>query len=348
MKEFWQGKRVLVTGHTGFKGSWLSLWLEDLGVKVFGLALEPDTDPSLFDQLGLKNRMDHQIGDIRDAGVLRDRVQQVRPDVVFHLAAQPLVLASYDDPLVTWNTNVMGTAHMLDALRDLDHPCSAVMITTDKVYENREWVHPYRESDRLGGHDPYSASKAACELVIASYRKSFFASSPVQIVSARAGNVIGGGDWAENRIVPDIARALAAKQPIPVRNRLARRPWQHVLEPLSGYIRLAETLAGGQLLHSDSYNFGPEAQDVRPVVDLVEAALRHWSGEWHDMTDETAPHEAGLLSLDIELARAELGYSPRWDFEQAIENTVTWYRSVQSGASALDASLAQIRSFGAP
>jgi len=237
---------------------------------------------------------------------------------------------------------------MLDALRDLDHPCSAVMITTDKVYENREWVHPYREGDRLGGHDPYSASKAACELVIASYRKSFFATSPVQIVSARAGNVIGGGDWAENRIVPDIARALAAKQPIPVRNRLARRPWQHVLEPLSGYLRLAETLAGGQLLHSDSYNFGPEAQDVRPVVDLVEAALRHWPGEWHDMTDEAAPHEAGLLSLDIELARAELGYAPRWDFEQAIENTVSWYRSVQSGASAFDASLAQIRSFGAP
>jgi CDP-glucose 4,6-dehydratase len=348
MSEFWQGKRVLVTGHTGFKGSWLSLWLEDLGAQVFGLALEPDTDPSLFDQLGLKNRMDHQIGDIRDAGVLRDRVHQVRPDVVFHLAAQPLVLASYDDPLVTWDTNVMGTAHMLDALRELDHLCLAVMITTDKVYENREWVHPYREGDRLGGHDPYSASKAACELLIASYRKSFFVTSPVQIVSARAGNVIGGGDWAENRIVPDIARALAAKQPIPVRNRLARRPWQHVLEPLSGYMRLTETLATGQDLYSDSYNFGPEAQDVRPVVDLVEAALRHWPGEWLDMTGEAAPHEAGLLSLDIELARAELGYSPRWGFDLAIENTVTWYRSVQDGASPLDASLAQIRSFGAP
>lgn len=348
MSGFWQDKRVLVTGHTGFKGSWLSLWLEDLGAVVYGLALEPDTDPSLFDQLGLKYLMDHQIGDIRSAGFLHDRVQQVRPDVVFHLAAQPLVLASYDDPLVTWDTNVMGTAHMLDALRSLDHPCSAVMITTDKVYNNREWVHPYREGDRLGGHDPYSASKAACELLIASYRKSFFASSPVQIVSARAGNVIGGGDWAENRIVPDIARALAAKQPIPVRNRLARRPWQHVLEPLSGYMRLAETLATGQDLHSDSYNFGPEARDVRPVVDLVEAALRQWPGEWVDMTDETAPHEAGLLSLDIELARAELGYSPRWGFDQAIENTIAWYRSVQGGASPLDVSLAQIRNFGAP
>ncbi len=348
MSEFWQGKRVLVTGHTGFKGSWMSLWLEDLGAQVFGLALEPDTEPSLFDQLDLKNRMDHQIGDIRDAGVLRDRVVQVRPDVVFHLAAQPLVLASYDDPLLTWDTNVMGTAHMLDALRYLDSPCSAVMITTDKVYENREWVHPYREGDRLGGYDPYSASKAACELLIASYRKSFFATSPVKIVSARAGNVIGGGDWAENRIVPDIARALAAKRPIPVRNRLARRPWQHVLEPLSGYMRLAETLATGRDLRSHSYNFGPEAQDVRPVVDLVEAALCHWSGEWLDMTDGAAPHEAGQLSLDIELARAVLGYSPRWGFDLAMENTITWYRSVEEGTSPLDASLAQIRSFGAP
>jgi len=346
---FWRGKRVLVTGHTGFKGAWLSLWLGELGAEVFGLALEPDTDPALFDQLGLADRLDHQIGDIRDPDTLRARVAQARPDVVFHLAAQPLVLASYDDPLTTWNTNVMGTAHMLDALRDLENPCAAVMITTDKVYENREWIHPYREVDRLGGHDPYSASKAACELVIASYRKSFFGQSPVRITSARAGNVIGGGDWAQNRILPDIARALAAKTPIPVRNRNARRPWQHVLEPLSGYLRLGQRMLGeGGSMLTTSYNFGPEIKDVRPVVDLVEAALKHWPGDWIDQSDPQAPHEAGLLSLDIERARADLGYAPRWGFDQAIERTVEWYRAVSQGGSARDISLAQIDAFGAP
>lgn len=350
---FWAGKRVLVTGHTGFKGSWLSLWLGELGAEVFGLALEPDTDPALFDQLGLARQLDHRIGDIRDAETLRARVADVHPDVVFHLAAQPLVLASYDDPLLTWDTNVMGTAHVLQALRGVDHPCAAVMITTDKVYENREWVHPYRETDRLGGHDPYSASKAACELVIASYARSFFADSPVRIVSARAGNVIGGGDWAANRIVPDIARALAKGQAIPVRNRHARRPWQHVLEPLSGYLRLAESMAdsgavpgvGGM---AKKYNFGPEINDVRPVGDLVEAALIHWPGSWDDQSDPDARHEAGLLSLDIECARADLGYSPRWDFERAVENTVQWYRAVAGGASPREISCAQIRAFGAP
>lgn len=343
----WAGKRVLVTGHTGFKGSWLSLWLNELGAEVFGLALEPDTTPALFDQLGLATQMDHRIGDIRDAETLRARVADVRPDVVFHLAAQPLVLASYDDPLLTWDTNVMGTGHMLQALRGLEQPCTAVMITTDKVYENREWVHPYRESDRLGGHDPYSASKAACELVIASYRKSFFTDSPVRIASARAGNVIGGGDWAQNRILPDIARALSQGQVIPVRNPHARRPWQHVLEPLAGYLRLASAMMEGKDL-ATSYNFGPEINDVRPVVDLVNAALTHWPGRWQDQSDANARHEAGLLSLDIETARADLGYTPRWGFEVSVKHTIDWYRAVSDGASPIDTTLAQIRVFGAP
>ncbi|PJE35012.1 CDP-glucose 4,6-dehydratase, partial [Pseudooceanicola lipolyticus] len=215
---FWSGKRVLVTGHTGFKGSWLSLWLTRLGAEVAGLALAPDTEPALFDQLGLADRLNHRIGDIREAATVAERVAQVQPDVVFHLAAQPLVLASYDDPLLTWDTNVMGTAHVLQALRDLSRPCAAVMITTDKVYENREWVHPYREEDRLGGHDPYSASKAGSELVIASWRKSFLAGHPVRVVSARAGNVIGGGDWAANRILPDLARALGQGAALRLRN----------------------------------------------------------------------------------------------------------------------------------
>ncbi len=350
---FWAGKRVLITGHTGFKGSWLSLWLTELGAQVWGVALEPDTNPALFDQLHLTDRLDHFIGDIRDPDILAARVDQAQPDVVFHLAAQPLVLASYDNPLETWNTNVMGTAHMLQALRGIDHPCAAVLITTDKVYENREWVHPYRETDPLGGHDPYSASKAACELVISSFRKSFFADSSVRIASARAGNVIGGGDWAANRIVPDITRALAAGQTITVRNKYARRPWQHVLEPLSGYMRLAEMMTGakaGDL--ASSYNFGPELRDVRPVGDLVDAALAHWPGkspgDWQEQSNATAPHEAGLLSLDIERARADLGYAPRWNFDEAIEHTIKWYRSVDDGAQAQDVTRAQIRAFGSP
>jgi len=346
---FWVGKRVLVTGHTGFKGAWLSLWLSDLGAKVWGLALEPNTEPALFDQLRLADRLDHFIGDIRDAETLRARVAEARPDVVFHLAAQPLVLASYDDPLLTWDTNVMGTVHMLDALRTLDHPCAAVLITTDKVYENHEWVHPYRETDSLGGYDPYSASKAACELVISSFRKSFLADSPVRITSARAGNVIGGGDWAANRIVPEIVRSLADGRVIPVRNKSARRPWQHVLEPLSGYMRLAEAMMGDDAGHlAGSYNFGPELRDVRPVADLVDAALLHWPGDWLDQSDASAPHEAGLLSLDIERARADLGYAPRWGFAQAMENTMKWYRSIDDGAGARDVTLAQIHAFGAP
>jgi CDP-glucose 4,6-dehydratase len=348
MTGFWAGKRVLVTGHTGFKGSWLSLWLRELGADVHGLALEPDTDPAMFDQIGLAGQVDHAIGDIRDFDTVRRRVDQVQPDAVFHLAAQPLVLASYDDPLLTWDTNVMGSAHVLQAVRGLGHRCAVVMITTDKVYENREWVHPYRESDRLGGHDPYSASKAACELVVSSWRKSFLgADQPARVVSARAGNVIGGGDWAANRIVPDIVRALSDAEPIAVRNPAARRPWQHVLEPLSGYLRLAERIYGGAKL-APSYNFGPEAQDVRPVSDLVETVLGHWPGAWVDQSDPKARHEAGLLSLGIELARTDLGYAPRWDFDAAIARTVEWYRAVADGGSAQDVTRAQIRAFGAP
>lgn len=341
---FWAGKRVLVTGHTGFKGSWLSLWLTQLGAEVFGFALEPDTDPALFHQLGLERNLDHRIGDIRDAEALRVRVREAAPDVVLHLAAQPLVLASYKDPLLTWDTNVMGTVHLLEALRGHEKPCAAVMITTDKVYENREWVHPYRESDPLGGHDPYSASKAGSELVISSFARSFFSDRPVRIASARAGNVIGGGDWAENRIIPDIVRALQAGQQIDIRNPAARRPWQHVLEPLSGYLRLAERLYDGQA--GTRYNFGPEACDVRPVRDLVEMALHHWPGTWRDCSDPDAPHEAGLLSLGIEQARADLGYVPRWDVSEAMDHTMQWYRAVIEGQDARRVTLTQISDFG--
>nr|WP_255599370.1 CDP-glucose 4,6-dehydratase [Hasllibacter sp. MH4015] len=344
---FWAGKRVLVTGHTGFKGSWLSLWLIQLGAEVSGFALEPDTTPALFDQLGLAGKLDHRIGDIRTKGALEARVAEVQPDVVFHLAAQPLVLASYEDPMATWDTNVMGTVHMLDALRQLTHPCAAIMITTDKVYENRETEQPYSEGDRLGGHDPYSASKAGCELAIASYRKSFFHSHPVRVIAARAGNVIGGGDWAKNRIVPDIARALAAGDVIGVRNPDAQRPWQHVLEPLAGYLRLAEQAFGGAAL-APAYNFGPDPQDVRPVRDLVEGAVAHWPGRWEDRSDPDAPHEAGLLSLENALARQDIGYTPRWTFDTCLARTMAWYRAVHEGAEPAEITAAQIAEFGAP
>lgn len=344
---FWDKKRVLITGHTGFKGSWLSLWLRNLGASVYGLALEPNTDPSLFRQLKLATQIDHKIGDICDSAMIGHRLKETRPDVVFHLAAQSLVLESYKNPIENWMTNVLGTVNLLDALRGFDKPCAVIMVTTDKVYENKEWLHPYRENDRLGGNDPYSASKAACELAISSYRTSYFQDHNVVVASARAGNVIGGGDWAANRIVPDIVRALMAKQPVPIRNVKAKRPWQHVLEPLSGYLRLAEQLYTGKQLAS-SYNFGPEAHDMQTVKDLVEQALTLWPGSFEDQSSSTAPYEAGLLGLGIELARSDLEYQPRWDFATGLEKTIIWYRSVHSGVAPLEITQKQIQEFGAP
>lgn len=335
--KFWQGKRVLVTGHTGFKGAWLSLWLVSLGAEVWGLSLEPNTMPSLFEQLGLKSVLNHQIGDIRDAILVQRWIEQGQPDIVFHLAAQPLVRRSYVEPVETWQTNVLGTIHVLEALKRLNKACAAVLITTDKCYENREWVYGYRESDPLGGHDPYSSSKAAAEVAIASWRNSFFASpqSPVGIASARAGNVIGGGDWAEDRIVPDAMRALSCQQPIAVRNPCATRPWQHVLEPLSGYLRLAQrlyealnnrTAALSEL--SSAFNFGPTLVSNRPVCDLVDAILQHWPGTWVDHSSPKAVHEATRLNLVTDKAFHRLGWQAIWNFERTIEETVAWYREV--------------------
>lgn len=345
---FWADKRVLVTGHTGFKGAWLCDWLLSLGSEVSGFALPPKAHQRLFGDLGLQVRMDHATGDIRDAAALSARVSDVRPDVVFHLAAQPLVLASYEDPVGTWATNVMGSTHLMEALRMLDAPCAVVMVTTDKVYENREWVHPYREDDRLGGHDPYSASKAAMEIAVASWRRSFLRCHPVRMASARAGNVIGGGDWAENRIVPDVVRALTDGRPVAVRSPRAVRPFQHVLEPLSGYIRLAERLATSLDELGTAYNFGPEPADLMSVRALVEAALSHWSGRWEDASDAAARHEARLLSLGIEAARQDLGYVPRWNSARAVEATVMWYRRAHEGADPRELTAADIAAFGAP
>ncbi len=348
---FWAGKRVLVTGHTGFKGSWLSLWLSELGAQVSGLSLEPQTQPSLFNQLQLDLRLKHHwIVDIRDFGAVSDAVEASQPEVVLHLAAQPLVRRSYRDPLGTWATNVQGSLHVLEALKVLQHPCAVVMVTTDKVYENQEWDYGYREADRLGGHDPYSVSKAAAELAIASWRSSFCGFDGHQkphlaIATARAGNVIGGGDWSEDRIVPDAIRALSAGEPIPVRNPLATRPWQHVLEPLGGYLCLAQTLLCDSHPPCEAFNFGPTLASNRPVEELVTAMLIQWPGSWRHQCDHAAPHEANLLHLQIDKAYHRLGWSPCWDFVTTVQRTVEWYFRQFQGTSALTCCLADLEAY---
>lgn len=342
--ETWKDKRVLITGHTGFKGAWLTLWMKTLGANIAGFSLKPDTTPSLFDQLQLEDEIDHTIGDVKNFQDLNRVVQRHKPEFVFHLAAQPLVRLSYHEPVRTWADNVQGTVHVLEAIRLLEAECNIVAITTDKVYENREWVHAYRETDRLGGHDPYSASKAACEIVMSSYRNSFFKDSGVRLASARAGNVIGGGDWAQDRIVPDIVRALTNKTVIESRNPNAVRPWQHVLDPLAGYIKLAEKLAVSDQYASE-YNFGPEAKDQRTVKDLIETSLKNWPGTWQDVSSPDQLHEANLLSLTIEKARSELNWHPHWGFETAVSKTIDWYKQVEQGISPLELTKSQIREF---
>jgi len=354
---FWFGRRVLLTGHTGFKGSWLLLWLQQLGAQVWTYALEPEPVPNLFRQLAQAippgEGWQHQIGDLADLNALKTLVRRAQPEVVLHLAAQSLVRRSYEDPLGTWATNLMGSLHLLEALKILPHPCAVVMITTDKVYENREWVYGYRESDRLGGHDPYSASKAGAEVAIASWRSSFCGQAPHQtpylrIATARAGNVIGGGDWSSSRIVPDAMRSLARGEPIFVRNPTATRPWQHVIEPLAGYLRLAEALAQDPQPPCEAFNFGPSLASNRPVSDLVTMILQHWDGNWLDQSDPSHLHEANLLHLQIDKAHHRLGWQPRWDYPTTLARTVAWYRAVDEGASPLDCCLADLDAYTTP
>ncbi len=321
-----RGRRVLVTGHTGFKGAWLSEWLLGLGADVCGFALPPVT-PSLFDQLDLANRLRHIEGDIRDPSPIFQAIVEYRPEFVFHLAAQPLVRLSYENPLETYATNIMGTVHLLEAVRQTAQPCTVVAITTDKCYENREWAYSYREDDPMGGYDPYSSSKGAAELVINAYRRSFFSgiNSAVRLASARAGNVIGGGDWASDRIMPDCIRALHQGQTIPVRNRASTRPWQHVLEPLSGYLWLGSCLSKDPSLAS-AFNFGPKLASNHTVATLVEEILKYWPGQWTDQSNPDAVHEATLLNLATDKAFHFLNWEPVWDFSQTVDRTVTWYR----------------------
>lgn len=346
----YKGRKVLVTGHTGFKGSWLCEWLLALGAEVYGFALPPPTKPSLFVQLRLGRRIAMDIrGDIRDFAAVTSVMRRVKPDFIFHLAAQPLVRLSYEKPVETFETNVMGTVNVLEACRFLGRKCSVVCITTDKCYENRETSRPYREDDPMGGYDPYSCSKGCDELLISAYRRSFFNSprSHVWVASARAGNVIGGGDWAKDRIVPDCIRALKVGKVIPVRNKVSTRPWQHVLEPLSGYLTLGVALDSRTRFedYASGFNFGPNHKDNRTVKELVEEILKTCKGSWEDKSDPNAVHEAGLLNLDIRKARKILAWKPRWNFATTVRNTVEWYMQVGDGADPIATTQEQISDF---
>jgi CDP-glucose 4,6-dehydratase len=323
----YSGRSVLVTGHTGFKGSWLATWLKRMGARVTGFALDPPTQPNHWELLKLG--IDDRRGDIRVAAGLADTVRAAKPDIVFHLAAQPLVRASYRNPLETWASNVQGVAHVLDACRDTGVK-AAVIVTTDKVYENREWAWGYRENDRLGGHDPYSASKAAAELVVDSYRKSFFSKpGSCLVASARAGNVIGGGDWSEDRLVPDLVRATEAGKPLEIRSPNSTRPWQHVLESLSGYLLLGQRLLEGDAQCAEAFNFGPGPGDNRSVAELLTLLGRHWSElRWVQAAVPTL-HESGLLYLDNSKVRARLGWQPVWELEECVRETADWYRALR-------------------
>lgn len=330
---FWTGKRVLVTGHTGFKGGWLALWLSALGAKVAGYSRPPNTQPSFFESCGVESMLSwHRLGDVCDGQALQGFVKEVQPHIVFHLAAQPLVRFSYRDPVDTYKTNVLGTVHLLETVRQAHSLEAVVVVTSDKCYENKEWLWGYRESDPLGGHDPYSSSKGCQELVVASYRKSFFMGSGPALATARAGNVIGGGDWSADRLLPDAMRAYFFKSPLTIRNPKATRPWQHVLEPLNGYLLLAQRLCSQPEL-AGSYNFGPFDSDVRTVENVLQLVSKGLPSPLNWSIDTTTqPHEAGLLKLDCSKSMALLGWQPRWSLEKAVSASCHWYNVVSEKA----------------
>ena len=329
---FWAGKRVLLTGHTGFKGSWLGLWLQSMGATLRGVALAPPTGPVLFDVARVAEGMEHRIADIRDFTAVKSQMDEFRPEIVIHMAAQPLVRLSYQQPIETYATNVMGTVHVLEAARHAGSVKAIVNITTDKCYENREWVWGYREDEPMGGHDPYSNSKGCAELVSAAYRKSFFKDSGVALGTARAGNVIGGGDWALDRLIPDTLRALQAQEPVLIRNPRAIRPWQHVLEPLSGYLLLAERLYAQDQADAEGWNFGPRDEDARPVQWIVERLCETWGdGASWTLQPGNHPHEASFLKLDISKARQRLHWNPRWSLETALTRITEWHQAWLAG-----------------
>lgn len=346
-RNFWKGKKVFITGHTGFKGSWLSLWLQDSGAILKGYSLEPNTKPNLFEEAMVSEGMDSVIGDIRDIEKITKAINDFEPEIVIHMAAQPLVRLSYKNPVETYSTNVMGTVNLFEAVRCTPSVKAVVNVTTDKCYENKEWIWGYREDDPLGGHDPYSNSKGCSEIVTSAYRKSFFNSTnSAKIASARAGNVIGGGDWAEDRLIPDILKSLENNQPVLIRNPSATRPWQHVLEPLSGYLVLAEKLYLSRDEFAEAWNFGPEDEDVKSVRSVIEILVRKWgnNASWlHDKSDH--PHEAKLLKLDISKAKKFLEWSPNWSLHTSLESIIEWHENFINGGKVRDFTVKQIHKY---
>lgn len=348
---FWQGKRVFLSGHTGFKGSWLSLWLQQMGATVSGYALAPSSEPNIFELADVASGMHSTYGDVRDGDKLRRALQEAAPDIVIHMAAQALVRYSYAHPVETYAVNVMGLVNLLEAVRGAPGIRAVLNVTSDKCYENREWDWGYRENDRLGGYDPYSNSKACAELITAGYRSSFFnparyAEHGVALGSARAGNVIGGGDWASDRLIPDILRAIAGKQAVLVRHPAAIRPWQHVLEPLGGYLTLAERLYTHGCAYAEGFNFGPQDSDAKPVGWIVERLCRAWGASWQ-IDGQPQPHEAAHLKLDCSKAHSRLSWQPRWNLEQAIEKIIEWHQAMERGEDMRAVSLAQITRYQA-
>lgn len=350
-KDFWKGKRVLITGHTGFKGSWLSLWLQAEGAQVVGYALAPPTNPSLFEAAKVGKGMTSVIGDIRDLAKLQTVFTEYQPEIVVHMAAQPLVRHSYIEPVETYSTNVMGTVNLFEAVRSTDSVRAVVNVTSDKCYENREWVWGYRENDAMGGYDPYSNSKGCAELVTAGYRNSYFhpdtyATHGVAVASVRAGNVIGGGDWAEDRLIPDIMRTITQGKPVKIRNPHAIRPWQYVLEPLAGYLLLAQKLYKEGTACAEGWNFGPNDEDAKSVQWITDRLTRSWGGNASWQLDEgDHPHEAHYLKLDCSKAKIRLGWQPKWHLEDALDAISYWYRAYQDGQDMSDITLHQIEVF---
>jgi len=326
-KSFWQGRRVFVTGHTGFKGGWLCMWLHTLGAQVKGFALEPPTNPSFFNEARVADLVESEIGDIRDLEKVTQSIDDFQPEIVIHMAAQPLVRYSYDAPIETYATNVLGTAHVLEAVKKCKSAKAVISVTTDKCYENKEWVWAYREDEPMGGHDPYSSSKGCAELVTASYRKSFFEEKGIGLASVRAGNVIGGGDWATDRLIPDILRAFEKNEAVIVRSPNAIRPWQHVLEPLSGYLKLAELLYSNPNEYSEGWNFGPNELDARPVSWILDHMVDAWpeNASWKLDGQRNHPHEANFLKLDISKAKSKLSWQPNWSLEVSLKNIIEWH-----------------------
>ncbi len=324
---FWQGKRVFLTGHTGFKGSWFSLWLASLGAQVKGYALNPPTSPSLFNEAKVGKVIDSQIDDIRDQDALHKSMTEFNPDILIHMAAQPLVRYSYDAPIETYEVNVIGTAKVLEVARSCSNLKAIVNITTDKCYENDERSQGYKEDDPMGGHDPYSSSKGCAELVASAYRRSFLQEQGIGLASVRAGNVIGGGDWADDRLIPDILRSFEKSEPVVIRNPKATRPWQHVLEPLSGYLILAEKLYKNQKEYAEGWNFGPDEQDAKPVDWILDKMISKWPDSGWELDQNSNPHEADFLKLDISKVKSKLGWKPVWELSHTLEKIIDWHKA---------------------